>query len=1085
MGDGAIQRISEADADHGPAIRAEQVRRLFGAIPTIVVLTTLGALLLVWGVPRPWYDPAMLAWLIAFLLLSGLRLALMGLYRRIHPTPEEVGPWWIALLLTTFLAGVVWGSGAWLFVDDAFRDFQVPMAFIVAGLGAGSVINLGVAWQAVWLYILPMLLPYAWQLAQSDEGMSLTIAAILLLFLVAMLVMARRFSALVVEHIDTALNFADLAKRSEAEMRGYRNMVESTMAILWEGRAGSFTFDYISPEAEKLLGYPADRWLNDKSFWLSIMHPEDREWAPEFCRVSSEQGRSHVFDYRAISADGRTVWLRDYVNVVPLTDGPARLVGAMIDISELKEVEAARIYVVDLQQWIVRVSQRFLASEIGDFDRVLDEALEGLGLRCNMERAYFIRFSDDMTRYTNTHEWVAEGAASQRDLLQDQSLEPLSQMVRQLERNEPVVIHDVARLPAEWGSEREVLEQLEVRSLIALPVVAAGRLIGIIGMDTGISLHTFVDEEITTLVLLAELVGAALQHRQATKRIRQVEAMREHAEVLAGMGSWQWDIENDVFEASDEARRLIGIGEKQMLMAEILALMPEEDRAMASEHLAETLRSGRVLQIEHRIRNVGNGEERWLRVSAELDLEDDDRPLLRGFSQDITEAKKVERRMFELAHFDYLTGLPNRMFAQQQIEQALARRRREDGHVAVMFMDLDRFKKVNDTLGHECGDAILVDAARRLSGLFRENDAVARIGGDEFVVIVEDFDRPDDLAAIARKIVAAFREPLTVENHEFVLTTSIGIAVSPEDGDSASQLLQKADTAMYHAKRSGRSRYQFITPEMNEAVSRAALIEEHIHSALVRGEIRSVYQPIFCLLTGRVGAMESLMRWQHPELGNVPPDEFIRIAEQTGRILELGAHVFEEGLGRLARWRAAGHPELQLAVNMSPHQLRDPDLVDFIEQRLHHAGLPGSALEIEITENVLLAAGEDLQVTLARLRSLDVGIAMDDFGTGYSSLSYLRDYPFTAVKIDRGFVRGLDRDERKRQLVKAAIEMGHALGLKVIAEGVELDAEFAELATSEVDGLQGYLISRPLEVEHVRGWLGGDGWPEVLREFKR
>lgn len=1064
-------------------IRHEQVRRLIDSAPNAAGMTLLAAVLLLWIVPRPLHDPALLAWVFAFLLQLVVRLGMMVGFRRIRPGSNEISPWFLGVVLSALFTGIVWGSSAGLFIGSDFGDAQALLTLIVASLGAGAAVHLGVSWLAGASFMVPLVIPYAWLFAASGVQWGNTMAIILFLFLAAMLLVSHRLSRLVGDHIESSQRFEALARHTETELRGYRNMVESTLAILWEGRAGTFEFSYVSPEAEALLGYPPKQWLDDPDFWPSRIHPDDRQWAVDFCKSSTEAGRSHVFDYRMIAADGRIVWLRDYVNVVNSEDGEARLVGVMIDISELKQVETQREELASLQQLIVDTSRHLLSTRVENFDGVIDRALAKLGHLCEVDRAYFIRLSDDRSTYSNTHEWVATGAEGQKSRLQARPLDEIRNLVARLENNDPVVIEDPARLDASWQAERELFENLGIQSLIALPVMIDGGLIGIVGMDTSQTRRPFHQEEISVLAVLSELIGAALQHRESTRRMRRVEAMREHAENMAQMGSWQWDIENDVFEASDEWCRVTGLQQGQFTRDQVIALTLEEERELVQAHLAETLRSGRTYQIEHRIERADNNEQRWVRVSAELDLENENRPLLRGFTQDITDSKQVEQRMFDLAHFDYLTGLPNRMFARQQIEQALARASRKKSQVALMFLDLDRFKKVNDTLGHESGDAVLIDAGQRLAGLFREQDVIARIGGDEFVILIEGSMSLITLAAMARKIVNAFRAPLKAEQHEFVLTASVGIAVSPQDGTTANELLQKADTAMYHAKRSGRSRFQFITPEMNESVERSARIEESIHGALSRGEIRSVFQPIFSLKTHRLKTLELLMRWEHPELGAVRPDEFIQIAEQCGRIVELGSFVLEDGISRLARWRAAGHSDLQLAINISPHQLRDPGLLELIEQCLHKAELPGDALEIEITENVLLSAGDQLQLTLARLRALGVGIAMDDFGTGYSSLSYLRDYPFTALKIDRGFVRGLDRDQRKRQLVNAAIEMGHALDLKVVAEGVELETELQELSRSDIDAVQGYLLSRPLESGKIRDFLKEANRPDFVQQY--
>ncbi|MGK7294596.1 MAG: putative bifunctional diguanylate cyclase/phosphodiesterase, partial [Candidatus Wenzhouxiangella sp. M2_3B_020] len=412
---------------------------------------------------------------------------------------------------------------------------------------------------------------------------------------------------------------------------------------------------------------------------------------------------------------------------------------------------------------------------------------------------------------------------------------------------------------------------------------------------------------------------------------------------------------------------------------------------------------------------------------------------LRGFLQDITDRRKSEEKLFHLAHYDGLTSLPNRVLVFDRLQQALRRARRSNAEVAALFIDLDMFKKVNDTLGHDAGDQVLIDAAARLTRLFREQDTVSRIGGDEFLVVVDEFRTIGDVIALASRVLEAFREPLYVEGREFVMTASIGIAVAPHDGSSAHDLMRNADTAMYHAKQSGRDAYQFFTRSMNEAVERQLSIEQALRGAVERDQLYLRYQPLVQLPDRRIVGAEALLRWHHPELGDVSPDEFIPIAEQSGQIDGLGRFVIHGVIRQAAAWRRELSPEFSVSINVSPRQFRDADIGEAIATELDRAGLGGDALEVEVTEGLLLPGRGDVQRGLDALRSRGVGLVMDDFGTGYASLRYLRDHPFSSLKIDRGFIRGLDTDERHRKLVVSALRLGEALGMKAVAEGVETE----------------------------------------------
>ena len=340
-------------------------------------------------------------------------------------------------------------------------------------------------------------------------------------------------------------------------------------------------------------------------------------------------------------------------------------------------------------------------------------------------------------------------------------------------------------------------------------------------------------------------------------------------------------------------------------------------------------------------------------------------------------------------------------------------------------------------------------------------------GGDEFIILLGGLSEVNDSRQAAEQVLEQFRRPFSLQGRELVLTVSLGIALYPEDGSNPAELLRNADTAMYHSKAEGRNTYHYFTDSMNQGVARRLIIEEQLRGALVRGELSVLYQPLIEIASRRMIGAEALLRWCNPLLGNVSPAEFIPIAEQTGMILPIGEYVIEEALAQLALWQQTDL-SLKVAVNISPRQFRDPQLVSFIEQTLERSGITASSLELEITEGVLMSGLRHIDRALATLNELGVEIAMDDFGTGYSSLSYLRSYPFDILKIDQSFIRDITVDDADRALVSAAIAMAHGLGLKVVAEGVETEAQLAYLVSQRCDFAQGYLFSRPVESESIR-----------------
>ncbi|WP_432472812.1 EAL domain-containing protein [Amphritea sp. HPY] len=432
---------------------------------------------------------------------------------------------------------------------------------------------------------------------------------------------------------------------------------------------------------------------------------------------------------------------------------------------------------------------------------------------------------------------------------------------------------------------------------------------------------------------------------------------------------------------------------------------------------------------------------------------------------DTSERKQAEQKILHQAHFDALTDLPNRFLSLDRLTQLIKEAKRDQKSVAVLFLDLDDFKKINDTLGHEAGDKLLVESAKRLSKGLRNGDTVGRLGGDEFIVLLPGLATTADISPVADKLLKLFGEAFSIDGRELMLSASIGIAIYPGDGESPSTLLRNADSAMYHAKASGRNNYSFFTLAMNRKVSRRLELEEQIHGALERGEFQVHYQPQVNIFSSQVIGAEALLRWHNPALGQVSPEEFIPIAEQTGLIVTIGQFVLIEALTMTARWQSQLDSNFRIAVNLSPRQIRDPELVSFIEQTLRQSQVSAEDLELEITEGVLMSNQIQIDQALAALSELGVSIAMDDFGTGYSSLSYLRSYPFNILKIDRSFINDMTTSSADRELVNAAIAMAHGLGLKVVAEGVETDQQFRELKQLGCDYAQGYLLGKPVAAE--------------------
>ena len=447
--------------------------------------------------------------------------------------------------------------------------------------------------------------------------------------------------------------------------------------------------------------------------------------------------------------------------------------------------------------------------------------------------------------------------------------------------------------------------------------------------------------------------------------------------------------------------------------------------------------------------------------------------------RDVSVARAMALEMTHSAQHDFLTGMPNRMLLNDRVSQAIAWAQRHSKKVAILFLDLDGFKHINDSLGHPTGDKLLQSIAKRLVDCVRGSDTVSRQGGDEFVVLLNEVGQDEDAAITARRMLQTVAEAHSIDQHDLHVTTSIGVSVFPDDGLDAETLIKNADTAMYQAKENGRQSYQFFKPAMNVRAVERQSIEESLRRALERDEFLVHYQPKVNLKTGDISGAEALIRWNHPTRGMVPPGDFIPIAEDCGLILPIGNWILREACKQARTWMDAGLPLTTMAVNISAMEFRDEDFLEGVFKILEQTGLDPRSLELELTESVLMKRAESTQSILKALRASGVQLAVDDFGTGYSSLSYLRKFPIDALKIDQSFIRQITTAPDETTIVTAVISMGRSLKLRVIAEGVESQEELAFLQAHQCDEAQGYYFSRPVMAAQFAVLLA-NGIPEAI-----
>ncbi|MFZ5877352.1 MAG: EAL domain-containing response regulator [Nitrospirota bacterium] len=576
-----------------------------------------------------------------------------------------------------------------------------------------------------------------------------------------------------------------------------------------------------------------------------------------------------------------------------------------------------------------------------------------------------------------------------------------------------------------------------------------------------------VDRELADAESRRAYVRVDEERRASEERFRNILTMAADAVILL-------DQEQRIVMFNQGAEKIFGYSAEEATGRSVDRLFPARYAELHRHYLDDFARapemSGRMGQRGECCGLRKDGTEFPAETSVSKLIENG-RTIYTIILRDVTERKLAEERMHYLAHFDALTGLPNRVLFQDRLTQNAINAARHDRIVGVMFIDLDRFKTINDTLGHTVGDVFLKAVADRLASCVRGGDTVARLGGDEFAIILADMAQPDDAASLARKILGEFSRPFSTGPHELVVTSSIGITLYPTDDDCVDHLLRNADAAMYRAKELGRNTYQFYTAEMNVKAVERLDVEMHLRRALERDEFVLHYQPQIDLSTRRILGVEALIRWVRPDRGMISPAEFIPVAEDAGLIGPIGEWVLRTACRQARAWEAADIAPLRLAVNVSAIQFRRPDFVATLDRILSESGLSPTRLELEITESLLMGHDSAVLGRLATLHDMGMTFSIDDFGTGYSSLGYLKRFPIDVLKIDRSFVGNAVADADQETIAAAIVSLAHSLKLRVVAEGVETEDQSTFLRSLGCDVAQGYLYSRPLPADNIEPLL--------------
>jgi diguanylate cyclase (GGDEF)-like protein/PAS domain S-box-containing protein len=571
--------------------------------------------------------------------------------------------------------------------------------------------------------------------------------------------------------------------------------------------------------------------------------------------------------------------------------------------------------------------------------------------------------------------------------------------------------------------------------------------------------------------LLLLIARDSTERRLAQARLRESEQRFRLTFSQAAVGIGQLNADGTLQRANRKLRDILGYPERALRSLPLPAIVHPDDGALVQE-MTRSLRGGTIRDAARELRcRHRQGHYVWINLTMSSMRDGAGEFKFIVVVEDISQRKQVERELLHLACHDVLTGLPNRKLLRDRLDQAVLDAGREQGALAVLFIDLDRFKNVNDSLGHGAGDSVLIEVAQRLRRSVRGADVVARHGGDEFVVLLTGLAHEDDAAGAARHILDTLAQPFMLQGQELFPACSIGVSLYPRDGGDSAALLKNADTAMYRAKESGRNQFLFYVGAMNALTLTCLRLESELRHALARAEFVLHYQPQVDVASGRVVGVEALLRWQPAGRAMVAPADFIGLAEETGLIVPIGTWVLRQACAQQRAWRAAGLPPVRMGVNLSARQFHQQDLAGVVARVLDECGCDGSWLTLEITESAIMARPEEAAETLRQLSAMGVQLAIDDFGTGYSSLGYLKRFPIHTLKIDRSFVQDLTRDPDDAAIVSAVIALAHNMKLSVVAEGVETQAQLAFLRTRGCDQMQGYLCSKPVPAAVMAGLL--------------
>lgn len=853
-----------------------------------------------------------------------------------------------------------------------------------------------------------------------------------------------------------------IAALAESEQR-YRELVEHQAELVCRFLPDT-TILFANEAYARYHGHTPNELIGTQM--LDLVPATRRDEARGVIRSLTPERTSITDEGYLIAGDGSQRWQQWTTSAVVIEGGQVTEIQSVgIDITARKLAEAAVEARSEVLALVSRVNQRFIDLPPDEIDSGLGAALHDLGDALSVDRAYVVVYQADGIHLDMSHEWCAPGVPPVKDLVSGSTVDWMPALSARLQAGEKVRIESVEELDDTWSAEREAYQLTGVRSALVMPIIESGNLVGSVGFDvTGVA-RDFSEQEVAILGSTAAAFGQVMARRDAENEVRRSE--RRYRALVDGVPDL-----------------LVRVGDDDT----ILDWRPPSE---PNEHSSPDLVVGRPLgevfpelvAPVHRalardpdgVPQVDAFEVDWGESTASFEA----RVTIAGSEaiavvRDVTAQQRLQTSLLHQATHDALTGLANRRLFSEHLDEALAHGRGGGGFPAVLFIDLDQFKVLNDSQGHDVGDAVLRAAARRLGRSVRPGDVVARLGGDEFAVLSHRIGSIDHAVALAERIVAATAAPIDVDGDDVVITASIGVVVGDAESTTAS-VLRDADAAMYQAKAKGRRRVERFTAEIREAALARHQVERDLRRGLEADQLELYYQPLWSLARQQWAGVEALVRWNHPVRGLLLPAMFLTVAEDAGLMPRLGEWVLDRACSDLQLWRTGTAADLRVWVNLSGDQLMSPTLADDIEAVLERYGVGSEALGVEVTETAVVDDIAKARSTLAHLRAAGVGVALDDFGTGLSSLTHLDALPLDVVKLDGAFVAGAGSPGRQRDLVDGIVTLVRRLGLEVLAERVESPDELAALRELGVDSLQGFYLGRPMPASDLAGFLNDPG----------